>query len=234
MKVEIWSDIVCPFCYIGKRRFEQALQTFAHADAVEVVWRSFELTPDYRPVPGRGVHESLAEKKGVSVAKAKEMSDYMAGMAEEVGLKYDFDHAVPTNTFLGHQLIHFAAAHGRQGEAKERLMAAYYLEGQNLNEIDTLARLAAEIGLDADEARAALAAGTYAEAVRYDEYQAQQINVRGVPFFVFEDKYAVSGAQPAELFAEVLAKVWDEAQPAKPAPVLVADGAACGPDGCEI
>ena len=234
MKVEIWSDIVCPFCYIGKRRFEQALQQFAHADAVEVVWRSFELTPDYRPVPGRSVHESLAEKKGISTAKAKEMSDYMAALAQEVGLKYDFDNAVPTNTFLGHQLIHFAATHGRQGEAKERLMAAYYLEGQDLNEIDTLARLAAEIGLDADEARAALVAGTYAEAVRYDEYQAQQINVRGVPFFVFEDKYAVSGAQPAELFAEVLAKVWNEAQPAKPAPVLVADGAACGPDGCEI
>ena len=234
MKVEIWSDIVCPFCYIGKRRFEQAFAEFAHADAVEVVWRSFELTPDYRPVPGRSVHESLAEKKGISVAKAKEMGDYMATMAQEVGLQYDFDHAVPTNTFLGHQLIHFAAKHGRQGAAKERLLAAYYLEGQNLNEIETLARLAAEIGLDADEARAALAAGTYAEAVRYDEYQAQQINVRGVPFFVFEDKYAVSGAQPAELFAEVLAKVWDETQPAKPAPVLVADGPACGPDGCEI
>ncbi|GAC1377105.1 MAG: protein disulfide isomerase FrnE [Hymenobacter sp.] len=231
MKVEVWSDIVCPFCYIGKRRFEAALQKFPHADTVEVVWRSFELTPDYRPVPGRSVHESLAEKKGIPVAQAKEMSDYMANMAKEVGLDYDFDNAVPTNTFLGHQLIHLAAKHGKQGEAKERLMAAYYLEGQNLNEIETLAKLATEIGLDAEEARTALTAGTYAEAVRFDEYQAQQINVRGVPFFVFEDKYAVSGAQPVELFAEVLEKVWDET---KPAPVLVADGAACGPDGCEI
>ena len=234
MKVEIWSDIVCPFCYIGKRRFEQALEKFPHADTVKVVWRSFELTPDYQPVPGRSVYQSLAEKKGVPVARAKEMSDNMANMAKEVGLQYDFDNAVPTNTFLGHQLIHLAAKHGKQGEAKERLMAAYYLQAQNLNEIDTLVKLATEIGLDAEEARTALTNGTYAEAVRHDEYQAQQINVRGVPFFVFEDKYAVSGAQPAELFSEVLEKVWDEFKPAKPAPVMVADGPACGPDGCEI
>jgi len=233
MKVEIWSDIVCPFCYIGKRRFEAALQEFPHADTVEVVWRSFELTPDYQPVPGRNVHASLAEKKGISVAKAKEMGDYMAGMAKEVGLQYDFDHAVPTNTFLGHQLIHLAAKHGLQGAAKERLMAAYYTQGQNLNEIDTLVQLGTEIGLDAAEVRTALASGTYAEEVRHDEYQAQQINVRGVPFFVFEDKYAVSGAQPVELFAEVLEKVWDESKPAKPAPVMLADGSACGPDGCD-
>ena len=113
-------------------------------------------------------------------------------------------------------------------------MAAYYLQGQNVNDIDTLATLATEIGLDAGEVRAALTAGTYAEAVRHDEYQAQQINVRGVPFFVFEDKYAVSGAQTTELFAEVLEKVWDEFQPAKTAPVLLADGPACGPDGCEV
>ena len=233
MKVEIWSDIVCPFCYIGKRRFEHALEKFPHADHVEVVWRSFELTPDYQPVPGRNVYESLAEKKGIPLVQAKQMSDHMANMAREVGLEYDFDHAVPTNTFLGHQLIHLAAKHGKQGAAKERLMAAYYLQGQNLNDIDTLATLATEIGLDAGEVRAALTAGTYAEAVRHDEYQAQQINVRGVPFFVFEDKYAVSGAQPTELFAEVLEKVWDEFQPVKTAPVMLADGPACGPDGCE-
>ena len=113
-------------------------------------------------------------------------------------------------------------------------MAAYYLEGQNVGDLDTLVKLGTEVGLDAAESRAALTAGTYAEAVRLDEYQAQQINVRGVPFFVFEDKYAVSGAQPSELFTEVLEKVWDEFKPAKSVPVLVADGSACGPDGCEI
>ncbi|WP_046244896.1 DsbA family oxidoreductase [Hymenobacter terrenus] len=230
MKVEIWSDIVCPFCYIGKRRFEQALQKFPHADKVEVVWRSFELNPNYQPVPGRNTYESLANNKGVSLAQAREMTNHVTTVAKEVGLRYDFDRAVPTNTFLGHQLIHLAAKHGQQDAAKERLMAAYYTEGQNLNEIDTLVNLAAEVGLDAEEARTALTTGAYAEAVRYDEYQAQQINVRGVPFFVFEDKYAVSGAQPTELFAEVLEKVWDEF---RPAPVLLTDGPACGPEGCD-
>jgi len=228
MKVEIWSDIVCPFCYIGKRHLEAALAQFPHADAVEVVWRSFELNPEAKPEPGRTVHESLAAKKGVSVAQAKEMGAYVANMAKEVGLQYDFDRAVPANTFLGHQLIHFAAQQGKQDAAKERLMRAYYTEGQDLNQIETLVQLAAELGLDAEEARTALSNGTYANAVRYDEYQAQQINVRGVPYFVFDDKYAVSGAQPTELFAEVLEKVWEESHPK---PTVIADGAACDVDG---
>jgi len=228
MKVEIWSDIVCPFCYIGKRHLEAALAQFPHADAVEVVWRSFELNPEAKPEPGRTVHESLAAKKGVSVAQAKEMGAYVANMAKEVGLQYDFDRAVPANTFLGHQLIHFAAQQGKQDAAKERLMRAYYTEGQDLNQIETLVQLAAELGLDAEEARTALSNGTYANAVRYDEYQAQQINVRGVPYFVFDDKYAVSGAQPTELFAEVLEKVWEESHPK---PTVIADGPACDVDG---
>ena len=234
MKVEIWSDVVCPFCYIGKRKFENALKDFAHRDEVEVVWHSFELTPDFQPIPGESIHESLAKKKGVSVEEGKAMNDYMTKAAQEVGLNYDFDRTIPANTFLAHQLIHLGAHHGRQDAIKERLMAAYYLEGQNVGDLDTLVKLGTEVGLDAAESRAALTAGTYAEAVRLDEYQAQQINVRGVPFFVFEDKYAVSGAQPSELFTEVLEKVWDEFKPAKSVPVLVADGSACGPDGCEI
>ena len=234
MKVEIWSDVVCPFCYIGKRKFENALKDFAHRDEVEVVWHSFELTPDFQPIPGESIHASLAKKKGVSLEEGKAMNDYMTKAAQEVGLNYDFDSTIPANTFLAHQLIHLGAHHGRQDATKERLMAAYYLEGQNVGDLDTLVKLGTDVGLDADESRAALTAGTYAEAVRLDEYQAQQINVRGVPFFVFEDKYAVSGAQPSELFAEVLEKVWDESKPAKSVPVLVADGSACGPDGCEI
>lgn len=234
MKVEIWSDVVCPFCYIGKRKFENALKDFAHRDEVEVVWHSFELTPDFQPIPGESIHESLAKKKGVSVEEGKAMNDYMTKAAQEVDLNYDFDRTIPANTFLAHQLIHLGTHHGRQDATKERLMAAYYLEGQNVGDLDTLVKLGTEVGLDAAESRAALTAGTYAEAVRLDEYQAQQINVRGVPFFVFEDKYAVSGAQPSELFTEVLEKVWDEFKPAKSVPVLVADGPACGPDGCEI
>ena len=231
MKVEIWSDIVCPFCYIGKRKFENALAQFAHRTDVEVTWRSFELTPDFQPIPGENIHESLAKKKGVSVEEGRKMNDFMTNVAKEVGLNYDFDRTVPANTFLGHQLIHLGAHHGRQDATKERLMAAYYLEGQDIGDLDTLVALGTELGFDATETRAVLTAGTYAEAVRYDEYQAQQINVRGVPFFVFEDKYAVSGAQPAELFSEVLEKVWSET---KPALTMMAEGAACGPDGCAV
>ena len=232
MKVEIWSDVVCPFCYVGKRKFEQALGEFAHRDDVQIEWKSFQLTPDFVPVPGESIHASLAKKKGVPEAEGRRMSNHMAMIAKEVGLKYDFDKAIPANTFLAHQLIHFGAHHGRQDATKERLMAAYYLEGRDLNQLDTLTNLAAEIGLDPEAARQALEAGTYANEVRRDEYEAQQIGVQGVPFFVFEDKYAVSGAQPSEVFAEVLGKVWDENHP-KNQPVMLADGPACGPDGCD-
>jgi predicted DsbA family dithiol-disulfide isomerase len=232
MKVEIWSDVVCPFCYVGKRKFENALGQFAHQADVQVEWKSFQLTPDFVPVPGESIHASLAKKKGVSEAEGRRMGDQMTLIAKEVGLNYDFDKTIPANTFLAHQLIHFADHQGQQGAMKERLFAAYYLEGQDINTIDNLVKLAAEIGLDADAARQALEAGTYANEVRRDEYEAQQIGVRGVPFFVFDDKYAVSGAQPSEVFAEVLGKVWEEAHP-KVQPTMLADGPACGPDGCD-
>jgi predicted DsbA family dithiol-disulfide isomerase len=232
MKVEIWSDVVCPFCYVGKRKFENALRQFAHRDDVQIEWKSFQLTPDFVPVPGESIHASLAKKKGVSEAEGRRMGDHMTQIAKEVGLNYDFDKTIPANTFLAHQLIHFGAHHGQQSAMKERLFAAYYLEGQDLNSLDTLVSLAAEIGLDADAARQALLAGTYANEVRRDEYEAQQIGVRGVPFFVFDDKYAVSGAQPSEVFAEVLGTVWAEAHP-KTQPTVLADGPACGPDGCD-
>jgi predicted DsbA family dithiol-disulfide isomerase len=232
MKVEIWSDVVCPFCYIGKRKFENALAQFGPRGEVQVEWKSFQLTPDFVPTPGESIHASLAKKKGVPEAEGRRMNDYMTQAAKEVGLDYQFDKAIPANTFLAHQLIHFAAHNGQQGAMKERLFAAYYLEGQNLNDVDTLVKLAAEIDLDADAARQALVAGTYANEVRRDEYEAQQIGVRGVPFFVFDDKYAVSGAQPSEVFAEVLDKVWEEAHP-RTQPVLLNDGPACGPDGCD-
>ena len=230
MKIEIWSDIVCPFCYIGKRRIEAALAKFPHADHVEIQWRSFELNPDYVPLPGRSVHASLAEKKGISEGQARQMGNQMTQTAAELGLHYDFNKAVPANTFQAHQLLHLATRHGINNVAKERLFRAYYTEGQDLNDLEVLVQLAAEVGLDAAEARATLQAGTYADAVRYDEYQAQQINVRGVPYFVFEDKYAVSGAQPTELFSEVLDTVWREANPLV---TVGAEGAACGPEGCD-
>ncbi|WP_324675218.1 DsbA family oxidoreductase [Hymenobacter sp. GOD-10R] len=228
MKVEIWSDIMCPFCYIGKRKFENALQQFAGRDAVEIKWRSFELDPNMETVPGQSIHELLATRKGVSVNEGKQMNDYMAGVAAEVGLHYDFDRMIPTNTFLAHRFLHLAAAHGLQDVAEERVFAAYFVEGKNVGDLGTLAQLGAELGLDAAEVTQVLETEAYANQVRLDEYEAQQVGARGVPFFVFNDKYAVSGAQPSELFLEVLEKVQSEEKP-----VIVAgtDGAACDVDG---
>ncbi len=230
MKIEIWSDIACPFCYIGKRHLEAALARFPHADQVDVHWRSFELQPDARTTPERSLYEALAESKGQSVAWAKQMTVGVAGMAAQAGLTFHFDRTVPANTFRAHRLIHLAATHHRQDAMKERLLRAYFEEGRNVDDEATLAALAADVQLPAAEVTQLFTSDAYAQDVRHDEYQARQVGVRGVPYFVFENKYAVSGAQPAELFEEVLQKVWEEARP-RPTVVAGANGAACDVDG---
>lgn len=230
MKIEIWSDILCPFCYIGKRRLEKALATFEHASEVEIQWRSFELDPNANPTPGENQYALLARKYGNTEAWARQMSANMAQSAAEEGLAFDFDRVVPANSLRAHRLVHLAAQHGRQDAAKERLFKAYLEEGLDINDVPTLTRLAAELNLPANEVSDLLTSGKFEQQVRYDEYQAQQLNIRGVPYFVFDDKYAVSGAQPTELFQEVLAKVWAEARP-QPVQLAGTDGAACGLDG---
>ncbi|GAB2526244.1 DsbA family oxidoreductase [Rufibacter soli] len=207
MKVEIWSDVVCPFCYIGKRRFEKALEGFQGKEDVEVVWRSFQLDPDLKPVPGQTLHDYLGKRKGTTTAEGKKMNDYMTGVAKEVGLTYDLDHAIINNTFQAHRLLHHAKKHGLQDAMKERLFAAYYTQGKDVGDLDTLVQLGEEVGLDGAGIREALQSEAYAQEVRQDMQEAQQIGVQGVPFFVFNSKYAVSGAQPSELFQEVLEKV---------------------------
>ncbi|UPL48668.1 DsbA family oxidoreductase [Hymenobacter sublimis] len=230
MKIEIWSDIVCPFCYIGKRRLEKALATFPHANTVEIQWRSFELDPEAKPEPTTSLYQRLAAKYGNTEAWARQMSANMTQMAAQEGLAFDFDRAVPANTFRAHRLVHLAAQHGQQDAAKERLFKAYLEEGQDINDTVTLSRLASELGLPTAEVEQVLASEQFAQDVRHDEYQARQIGVRGVPYFVFDDKYAVSGAQPTELFQEVLEKVWEESRP-QPVQLAGSDGAACGLDG---
>ena len=230
IQVEIWSDIACPFCYIGKRRLEMALAQFPHQDQVEVQWRSFELAPNEPTLLNQNLHEVLAERKGMSVPQARQMSSQVAQHAASVGLTFDFEHVVPANTFNAHRLIHLAAAHNRQDAMKERLLRAYFTESQNIDDLPTLLKLAAEVGLDTTETQQALASNAYAQEVRHDEYQARQIGVRGVPYFVFDNKYAVSGAQPSELFREVLEKVWAEARPTA-VQLSGPDGAACDIDG---
>jgi predicted DsbA family dithiol-disulfide isomerase len=228
MHVEIWSDIACPWCYVGKRRFESALAAFEHRDEVTVTWRSFELdpaAPRERAVDG-ATH--LAEKYGTSREQALAMQQRMTDVAAEEGLEFRFDRARGGNTFDAHRLLHLAAAHGAQDAVKERLMRAYLTEGKAIGDPETLERLATGAGLPADEVRELLAGDRFAAEVREDERTAAQLGIHAVPFFVVDRAMGASGAQPPEVFAELLRRGW-EAGAAIP---VVAGGEACGPDGC--
>jgi predicted DsbA family dithiol-disulfide isomerase len=227
--VEIWSDIACPWCYVGKRRFEAALAAFEHRDDVTVTWRSFELDPTApreREVDG-ATH--LAEKYGTSREQALAMHQRMTDVAAGEGLQFRFDLARGGNTFDAHRLTHLAAAHGLQDAMKERLMRAYLTEGEPIGYPAALERLAIGVGLPEDEARELLAGDRYADDVRDDERTAAQFGIHAVPFFVVDRALGASGAQPAEVFGELLRRGWETR---KPAVAVVADGEACGPDGC--
>lgn len=205
--VDIWSDIACPWCYIGKRRFEAGLAEFSalpDAPEVRVQFHSFELAPD-TPVDFAGSEvDYLAQHKGIAPAVAQRMLNQVTGVAAEVGLDYHFDLIQHSNTVLAHQLVHFAKAHGKQAEMKERLLSAYFTEGKHLGDLDVLAQLAAEVGLDAAEARTALESNQYLAAVRADEAQAAAYGINGVPFYVVDGRLGLSGAQEPATFAAVL------------------------------
>ena len=236
MKVEIWSDVVCPWCYIGKRRFEDALSRFPHADEVEVEWKAFELdstSTSGRPGQAGGLAPALAAKFGTTLEGAQGMLDATTATAAAEGLDYHFERAVPANTVDAHQVIHLAGERGVQDAVKERLMRAYFTEGEAVGDREVLVRLGAEAGLDADEVRAVLAEGRLVDAVRSDEAEAAALGARGVPFFVVDRRYGVAGAQPAEQFLAVLERAWAESRPL----TLVGtgdDASACGPDGCAV
>ena len=228
MKVEIWSDVVCPWCYVGKRRFERALAGFPHRGEVEVVWRSFELDASAPAERVGDYAELLAAKYGFSVQRGQEMIDTMTATAAQEGLDFRFDRARVGSTFDAHRLLHLAAERGVQDAVKERFMLATFTQGEPIGDAGTLVRLAAEAGLDADEAREVLRSGRYADEVRADEQDAQRFGITGVPFFVVDRTYGVSGAQPAEVLRQVLDKAWEDS---RPGPLVSAGGAAPGCDG---
>jgi predicted DsbA family dithiol-disulfide isomerase len=213
MKVEIWSDVVCPWCYIGKRRFEEAMQDFAHRDQIEVVRRSFELDPTMPQEVIETHDEMLAKKFGTSIKQVKAMDARVTQLAAEVGLEYHLADAKPANSFDAHRIIHLAAQHGLEDKAEERFFHAHFVEGLQINDRATLVHLATEIGLDASEVEMALASDSYADDVRTDESLAQQLGITGVPFFVIDEKYGISGAQPTEVFQRTLEQAWNEAHP---------------------
>ena len=243
MKVEIWSDVVCPWCYIGKRRFESALAQFAHREDVEVEWRSFELDPSTESVSVAGegpAHaELIATKYGLPLAQAEAAVASVTQAAAGEGLDFHLDRSLRSNTFDAHRLIHLAAEHGLQDAAKERFMRAYFTEGEPVGDRDALVRLAVDAGLGRDDVERVLAGDEHADAVRADEAEARALGITGVPFFVVDRKYGVSGAQPADQLLSVLDRAWSERSPLTlvgSAAVGTPDGTdqACGPDGCPI
>jgi len=210
VKIEVWSDFGCPFCYIGKRRLERALESFSHRDEIELVYRSFELDPGAPKDTESSIHELLAVKYGLSLEQAKESNRNVAQQAQTEGLTYNFDTIIPTNTFDAHRLAHYAGEQGKAKEMTERLFQAYFTDSLHIGDRDTLVRLAEEVGLDGAAVREVLEQNTYADAVREDENEARRLGIRGVPFFVLRGKYAVSGAQPLEIFQGALLRAWED------------------------
>lgn len=206
MKVEIWSDVMCPFCYIGKRHFEKALESFEGKDEVEITWKSFQLDPDMKAESGTNIYDYLAERKGISPEQSRQMHTRVSEMAKAAGLHYDFDKMIVANSFNAHRFAHFAASKGKQDAAEEILFASYFTEGKNIGDIETLVQLGMKIGLDENELRNLFESDRYAAEVRMDIAEAQKLGARGVPFFVIDRKYGVSGAQPVESFLQVLNK----------------------------
>ena len=204
LTVEIWSDVQCPWCYIGKRRFEAALAD--SGEQVAITYRSFELAPD-TPVDYDGTPaDYLSDRKGISREQASEMMAHVTGLAAQEGLAYDFDHVHQTNTVLAHELLHRARERGVQAELKERLLAAYFEQGRHVGRVEELVELGADVGLDADEIRASLADHRYVPAVKADVAQANAYGIRGVPFYVIDGALGVSGAQSPETFVAALAQ----------------------------
>ncbi len=235
MKIEIWSDVMCPFCYIGKRNFEKALAQFAEKEKIEIVWKSFQLDASVPDIATESYEEYLVKRKGLSAEQVKGMLQNVTQMAREAGLDYHFDRSVIVNSLKAHWLIQFAKTRNLGDEAEERLFHAFFTEGKSIADIDTLTQLGVEIGLDATELQVAFTDERYAYQVNQDIQEARQIGVNGVPFFVFNRKYAISGAQPPQAFLETLRKSFDEWQKLNPQPKLnIQQGNSCSIDGvCE-
>ncbi len=204
MQIEIWSDVICPWCYIGKRRFEQALAQCGQRKDIDIIWRSFELDPNAPQQHPGTLNELLARKYGVSAQQAAEMNARVSGVAQQVGLEYRLANARPGNTLAAHRVLHFAAAR-QQGElALERIMHAYFCESLPVGDHPALAQLAPQFGIAENEVLTMLASDDYLSEVRADESRAAELGITGVPFFLFDGKTGISGAQPVEAFTEIL------------------------------
>lgn len=232
MKVEIWSDVMCPWCYIGKRKFEKALSQFPQRDKIEVEWKSFQLNPDMKTDPDKSIVEYLSEEKGLTVDHAQQMLNHVTNVASEVGLDYHMDQTVLANSFDSHRFIQLAKKNNLGDAAEEQLFHAYFTEGKNTADHQTLITLGEKIGLDPAVTKDVLESDQFAAEVHKDLYEARQVGVRGVPFFVLDRKYAVSGAQQPETFLGALQQSYQEWEKENPAPLVsLADGDSCDING---
>lgn len=232
MKIEIWSDVMCPFCYIGKRNFETALEQFSNKNGIEVEWKSFQLDPSLPEVQDSNYTDYLMVSKGLGRPQVEGMLNNVTQMAKGVGLEYDFDRAVMVNSFKAHRVLQLAKTRGLGDAAEERLFRAFFTEGRNIADDDTLLELGKEAGLNETEIRSSLSDERYSDMVKQDIQEARAIGVTGVPFFVFNRKYAVSGAQPPQAFLQTLEKAYEEWREANPEiKIEVTKGQSCSIDG---
>lgn len=229
MKVDIWSDIRCPFCYIGKHAFDRGLEQFPHSEQIEVVWHSFELDPFLKTQPDLNLYDYVGELKGLSPEDVAEMHIRVSEMGESQGVSFQFERAVVANSLHAHRLIQFAKTKGLADKTEEALFAAYFTQGVNIDDREALVKIGTGIGLQEPELREQLFSDQLTAEVRADERRAASIGIRGVPFFVFNDKYAVSGAQAPEVFLNTLKTAWKEFE--KKNTLTVIEGDTCTPDG---
>lgn len=230
LRIDIWSDIACPWCYVGKRRLERALESFPGRASVRLVWRAFELDPSApREAPSAPYAERLARKYGSTLQVAQARIAHLVELARADGLELDFERIRPGNTFDAHRVLHYARELGLQNAVKEQLLRGYLCEGEAIGEPGALLGMAVRAGLDAERVSAILSSDDYAREVRADQAEAQRLGVHGVPFFVMAGRYALSGAQPSETLLSALSQAWGEVQSQ---PSELAEGAVCGPEGC--
>lgn len=227
MKVEIWSDIMCPWCYIGKRRFEAAMEQFPDAGSVEIEWHSFQLDPTIESGHGDNLYTYLSKRKGIPYEQAEQMNNQVTGLAATLGLTYNMEQAVVANSFDAHRLIQLAKKHQLGDAAEERLFKAYFTEGKDFSNPDTLVALGKEIGLEESVLKNLVGSQSFTTEVRRDIDEAETLGIRGVPFFVFDRKYGVSGAQASETFLEVLTKSVGEWKSTQPSDLEIIEGQTC-------
>lgn len=233
MKIEIWSDVMCPFCYIGKNNFEEALNKLPFKDEVQVEWKSFQLDPSLDPKQTQNTIEYFREKKGFPEAQATQMISQVAQMGKGAGIDFNFEKALITNTFSAHKLLHLAKKYNKSNEMEEALFIAHFIDGKNVGDTEVLVSLAESLDLDKEEARQAVTTDQWNNEVNQDILEARNNGVSGVPFFVLNGKYAVSGAQPVETFEEALQQTYKETvSPFKD--ISGSSGASCDADGCSV